>query len=211
MDLCRRTSSAILCKIPKFGTWANFFLVRGHQNLDDLDSKLPILIRRMVFRPHASRLPPSPRIFCTLFTLPVVIPIPPSDSFQDELEQLAGNRHLRHLEDHVPGRGDNLRPDLDELVPQRRQGPMLHAGRQTMTRWLGCPGAFSRPAVGAKSVPNRNRLFPPLPPRGLWVAARTAVPGTPDTSPRPRFSPGQSVERNCCNRQSKSKQFLHRP
>ena len=65
-------------KIPMFGTWANFFLVRGHQNLDDLDGKPAILTRRTTSRRHANRLSPSPQTFRTPCTLPVLILTPPS-------------------------------------------------------------------------------------------------------------------------------------
>lgn len=61
----------VLCVRP------NSFWVRSHQNLDDWDGQLSILTHQIVFRPHASRLSPSPQTFRKLFTLPVIIPRPP--------------------------------------------------------------------------------------------------------------------------------------
>ena len=41
-----------------------------------------------------------------------------------------GHRHLRQLEDDVLGVDDHLGPDLDQLLPQRRQRPALDRLRQ---------------------------------------------------------------------------------
>ena len=40
---------------------------------------------------------------------------------QDSLEELLGHSHFCHLKDHVAGVGDNLGPDLDQLLPQGGQ------------------------------------------------------------------------------------------
>ena len=41
-----------------------------------------------------------------------------------------GHGHFCHLEDYIPGVRDHLRTDLDELLPQCRQRPVLHRLRQ---------------------------------------------------------------------------------
>ena len=41
-----------------------------------------------------------------------------------------GVGHLRHLEDHLPGMAHDLRPDLDQFLPQRRQRPVTHRSGQ---------------------------------------------------------------------------------
>ncbi len=53
----------------------------------------------------------------------------PSYPLQDRREQAARNRHLGHLEDHVPRMRDHLRTDLDQLLPKRRQPPTMPPGR----------------------------------------------------------------------------------
>ena len=50
----------------------------------------------------------------------------PSNPFQYSPEQLSRDRHLRHLEDDLSGMAHNLRPDLDQFLPQRRQRPVTH-------------------------------------------------------------------------------------
>lgn len=52
------------------------------------------------------------------------------DAPQDRGEQWSRDRHLRHLEHDAPGAMHRLRTDLDEFVPQRRQRPVFHGGRQ---------------------------------------------------------------------------------
>lgn len=49
----------------------------------------------------------------------------PVDAAQDVGEQVAGNGDLGHLERDVAPVADDLRVDLDELVAQRRQRPLL--------------------------------------------------------------------------------------
>ena len=41
----------------------------------------------------------------------------PPDALKDNLEQSPGNDHLRHLERDVSRMGDNLRANLDQLLP----------------------------------------------------------------------------------------------
>ena len=45
----------------------------------------------------------------------------PPDPFQNGAEQLSRNRHFRHLEDYLLGMAHDLRTDLDQFLPQRRQ------------------------------------------------------------------------------------------
>ena len=54
----------------------------------------------------------------------------PSNPFENSPEQLSRNRHFRHLEDDLPGMAHDLRPDLDQFLPQRRQCPVTHRLRQ---------------------------------------------------------------------------------
>jgi len=48
------------------------------------------------------------------------------DQPQDIGEQVLRNGHLRHLEDDVAGVAHDLRADLDQLLLERRQRPVLH-------------------------------------------------------------------------------------
>ena len=50
---------------------------------------------------------------------------------QDFLEQLPRHRNLGQLEGDVPAMTDDLGSNLDQLLPQRRQRPMLHLFRQS--------------------------------------------------------------------------------
>ncbi len=54
----------------------------------------------------------------------------PPNSFQNRPEQLSRHRHLRHLEDDLPGMAHDLRPDLDQFLPQRRQRPVTNRSGQ---------------------------------------------------------------------------------
>src|SRR5262245_2607357 len=54
----------------------------------------------------------------------------PCDPLQDAAEQLTRHRHLGHLENEVATVRDHLRPDLDDLLPQRGQGPLRDLARQ---------------------------------------------------------------------------------
>jgi hypothetical protein len=54
----------------------------------------------------------------------------PADPAQDLREQLPRHGHFGQLEDHVLRMMDHLGPDLDELLPQRRQRPALDRPRQ---------------------------------------------------------------------------------
>ena len=45
------------------------------------------------------------------------------DCTQDGLEQLPGRGHFRQLEGNPAGVTNDLRPDLDQFFPSRRQGP----------------------------------------------------------------------------------------
>jgi hypothetical protein len=49
----------------------------------------------------------------------------PSDPVQNRRELLAGHRHFGQLKGDVLGVGYHLGPDLDELLPQRRERPTL--------------------------------------------------------------------------------------
>jgi len=49
-----------------------------------------------------------------------------AQSLPDGAEQFLWDRHCRHLEDHLPHRARDLRSDLDEFLPQRRQRPVPH-------------------------------------------------------------------------------------
>ena len=53
----------------------------------------------------------------------------PGNPIEDASEQLAGHRHLRHLEDQVAVVGDNVRPDLHQLA-QGGQRPPVDLHRQ---------------------------------------------------------------------------------
>ena len=53
----------------------------------------------------------------------------PLDPLQDRREQVARHRNFGHLEDHVPRVGHHLGPDLDQLLSQRGQRPVLHRPR----------------------------------------------------------------------------------
>jgi hypothetical protein len=54
----------------------------------------------------------------------------PGDSSQNSPKQLAGNSHLGKLERHVFRVPRDLRTDLDQLLPQRCQRPVLHVSGQ---------------------------------------------------------------------------------
>ena len=54
----------------------------------------------------------------------------PIDPFQDRCEQPPRHGHLGHLERHGSGTRDHLGPDLDQLLPQCRQAPVLHPAGQ---------------------------------------------------------------------------------
>ena len=54
----------------------------------------------------------------------------PSDSLKNCPEQLPRHRHLSQLEGGVPGVGNHLGPNLDQLLPKCRQRPVLHRSRQ---------------------------------------------------------------------------------
>src|SRR5271157_6219525 len=47
----------------------------------------------------------------------------PVDCNQDGLKQPPGHSHLRELEGDPPGVANDFRPDLDQFLPSRRQGP----------------------------------------------------------------------------------------
>ncbi len=53
------------------------------------------------------------------------------DQTQDYPEQFPRHRHLGHLERDVAAVADDLRADLDELLPEAGQRPMLHAYKGT--------------------------------------------------------------------------------
>ena len=55
----------------------------------------------------------------------------PVDQPQDFLEQFPRHRDLGHLEDDVAGMAHDLSPDLDELLLQARQRPVLDRLRQS--------------------------------------------------------------------------------
>jgi hypothetical protein len=52
------------------------------------------------------------------------------DQAQDYPEQFLRNGNLGQLERDVPAMPDNFSADLDQLLPQRSQRPMLHPLRQ---------------------------------------------------------------------------------
>ncbi len=52
------------------------------------------------------------------------------DAFQDRCEQFPRDRHLGHLEDHVPRVRHYLGSDLDQLLSQCGQRPVLYRPRQ---------------------------------------------------------------------------------
>src|SRR5262249_44289075 len=54
----------------------------------------------------------------------------PRDAIEEAAEQLPRHRHLRHLEDEVAAVRNHLRADLDDLLPQRGQGPLRDLARQ---------------------------------------------------------------------------------
>src|SRR6476660_2049572 len=49
----------------------------------------------------------------------------PADPFQDRGEELAWHRHLGQLEEDILGVGHHLGPDLDELLAECGQTPVL--------------------------------------------------------------------------------------
>ena len=57
-------------------------------------------------------------------------PSQPSYPLQNRPEQSLGHGHFRHLEHYAPGVGDHLRTNLDELLPERRQRPVLYRARE---------------------------------------------------------------------------------
>src|ERR1035437_5399940 len=71
--------------------------------------------------------------------------------FEKLFEQLARHRHLRHLEDNLPGMAHDLRPDLDQFLPQRRQCPVTH-----------CLGQYRLPQEVAQVVGQHEQLQPHL-------------------------------------------------
>jgi len=48
------------------------------------------------------------------------------DGLKNGAEQLSRHCHLRHLKDYPPAIAHHLGPDLDQLLPQRRQRPVPH-------------------------------------------------------------------------------------
>src|SRR5208282_4676415 len=54
----------------------------------------------------------------------------PVDCNQDGLKQPPGHSHLRELEGDPPGVANDFRPDLDQFLPSRCQGPALDLSRQ---------------------------------------------------------------------------------
>ncbi len=55
----------------------------------------------------------------------------PIDQPQNAPEQVSRHRHFCQLDGHVPPVSDALDTNLDQLLPQRRQRPMLHLFRQS--------------------------------------------------------------------------------
>src|SRR5512135_1607598 len=54
----------------------------------------------------------------------------PTDPLQDRREQRARHRHLGELECDGLRMAHDFRPDLDQLLPKRRQTPVLHLSWQ---------------------------------------------------------------------------------
>jgi len=75
----------------------------------------------------------------------------PLNPFQNRPEQFLRDRHLRHLEDHLPGMAHDLRPDLDHFLPKRRQRPVTHRS-----------GQHSLPQEVAQVVRQHEQLQPHL-------------------------------------------------
>jgi hypothetical protein len=59
------------------------------------------------------------------------------------LKSLPRNRHFGHLKCHVSGVLDKLRPDLDQLLTQRCQGPVPNALRHPSGSTTDPTGAAS--------------------------------------------------------------------
>ena len=124
-------------------------------------------------RPLSARpRPVSPTSRRTIPVLPGSMPLPsalgprscrarrrpqPTGPAQDRREQRPGHGHLSQLERQGLGTRDHLRPDLDQLLPQGRQAPVLHlAGSANCHRKsprLRKPVGKSRPL----RPPGRNR------------------------------------------------------
>ena len=54
----------------------------------------------------------------------------PPNPFQNGPEHLSRDRHFRHLKHHLPRMAHDLRPNLDQFLPQRRQRSVTHRSGQ---------------------------------------------------------------------------------
>jgi hypothetical protein len=107
----------------------------------------------------------------------------PLDAVQNCCEQIARYGHLGQLGRHVPGVPDDPRTDLDQLLPQRRQRPVLNATRQRQppevcvlkaNRRDRGRGGDSGPRTG-ESIPAGRRWRGPLSCVAKLVAARACI------------------------------------
>ena len=69
--------------------------------------------------------------------------------FQNSPEQLSRNRHFRHLEDHLPGMVHDLRPNLDQVLPQCRRLRATHRPGAAPPDAGSCPGCRPTRTVAA--------------------------------------------------------------
>jgi len=82
----------------------------------------------------------------------------PLDSLNDRCKQVTRHSRLRHLKSHVPGMPDDLRSDLDQLLPQFGQRPVL------------------RPTVPRRQVPAALQIRRACRQRGLASAPHNPRP-----------------------------------
>ena len=100
----------------------------------------------------------------------------PPNAIQDRSEQLPGHGHFGHLERHIPHVVHDLGSDLDQLLPQRRQRPVLHLARQRqppqeVPQVVGAARhSCSRPSRSPCSQPKSFLMYPSGMGSG-WAAA----------------------------------------
>ena len=106
----------------------------------------------------------------------------PLDAIQDRCEQLMRHRDFGHLKGHVLGVPHHVGPDLDQLLPQRGQRPVLHGPRQCQPPQevpeIVRQGEELKPRLVVFEVPARwivlrRRLLPQRPPKYILRNTRS--------------------------------------
>jgi len=155
-------------------------------------------------RPLSARpRPVSPTSRRTIPVLPGSMPLPsalgprscrarrrpqPTGPAQDRREQRPGHGHLSQLERQGLGTRDHLRPDLDQLLSQGRQAPVLHLAGQ---RQLPQEDPQVAKACGEVAPASPARAKPPCRRHGR-PAWRSTTPDLFHARPVAYRSPGRS-------------------